>query len=162
MSTIIRSERQIKSGYDVAVFLVPTNPPGSTFRLDVSGTKTLPGVSDAETWTISTDDPEQEVAEIITGKVGGFSALSFEVLYDPEMLEKLVAIARSQFTVRVVIDDKSKPDLCTIEIKNCFLVTPGSTSGSANNAAGTMTITLQPRGGGKLSDSMEILTTTRP
>ena len=124
MTTIIKSERQVKSGYDVAIFVVPTNPAGNTIRLHVSGSKTLPGVSDAETWTVATDDPEQDVAEIIVGKLGGFSALSFEVLYDPELLEKLVAIARSQFLVRVVIDDKSKPDICTIEIKNCFLVTP--------------------------------------
>ena len=67
-----------------------------------------------------------------------------------------VAHAKTKFTVRVVYDDAEFPDIYRIDVFGCFLTTPGSTSGTQNNAAPTMTVTLQPRGGGRLADAMEI------
>ena len=157
----IRSQVQVTSGYKVLVFLVPVrivNPAAgmATIQLLVSGTKTLPGFADGETWTFSTDDPAQEIAATITGKFGGIVPLAFEVPYDPMLLEKLVAHAETNFTVRVAYDDTAYEHVYRIDVKDCFLTNPGNTSGMANNAAGTMMVTLQPRGGGRLADCMEI------
>ena len=88
MSEIITSEVQFKSGYKARIFLVPVtviNPAAgmNVIKLTVSGNKTLPGIAEGETWTFSTDDPEQEIAETVAGKFGGVSKLDFEVPYDP-------------------------------------------------------------------------------
>jgi hypothetical protein len=167
MSTnIITSEVQFKSGYKVRIFLVPVtviNPAAGTdmIRLTVSGNKILPGIAEGETWTFSTDDPEQEIAETIAGKFGGVNALSFEVPYDPMLQAKLVEHAATNFTVRVVYDDAQLPMIYCIEVKDSFLTTPGSTSGTANNAAPTMTITAQPRGGGLIRDCIRVTAAPR-
>jgi hypothetical protein len=147
--------------YKVSVFLVPVrtvNPAAGmeTIQLLVSGTKTLPGLADGETWTFSTDDPAQEIAATIAGKFGGVAPMAFEVPYDPMLMEMLVAHASTNFTVRVVYDDTIYPNIYRIDVKDCFLTNPAGTSGTANNSAGTMTITLQPRGGGRLADCMDI------
>jgi len=159
--TIFTSQNPMKSGYNVIILLIPVNIANSaagteTIQLTVSGNKTLPGIAEGENWTFSTDNPEQEIAETVTGKFGGISPLSFEVPYDTEMLEKLTAHAKTNFTVRVIYDDTKYSDIFRIDVKDCFLKTPGATSGTANNSAPTMTVTLQPRGGGKLADCMEI------
>ena len=158
---IIKSQDPMKSGYNVIIMLVPVvvinqTAGNETIHLRVSGNKTLPGLAAGENWTFSTDDPDQEIAETIVGKFGGITPLSFEVPYDPILLEKLVAHAKTNFTVRVIYDDAEYADIYRIDVKKCFLTTPGSTSGTANNAAPTMTITLQPRGGGKLADCLDI------
>ena len=158
---MFESTDQFKSGYSVVVMLVPvrvlnTAAGMETIRLTVSGTKSLPGIAEGETWQFSTDDPEQEIAETIAGKFGNVSAFSFEVPYDPILLQKLVTHAKTKFTVRVVYDDAELPDIYRIDVLGCFLTTPGSTSGTQNNAAPSMTITLQPRGGGRLADCMDI------
>jgi len=155
------STDQFKSGYNIAILLVPVTvinkaAGNEVIRLTVSGTKSLPGIAEGENWQFSTDNPTQEIAETIVGKFGNFIALSFEVPYDPMLLQKLVAHAKTKFTVRVVYDDAEFPDIYRIDMLGCFLTTPGSTSGTQNNAAPTMTVTLQPRGGGRLTDSMEI------
>jgi len=160
-SNIITSQYPMKSGYKVTIFLVPVIVINSaagndTIQLEVSGNKTLPGIAEGETWTFSTDNPEQEIAETIAGKFGGIAPLNFEVPYDALLLEKLVAHATTNFTVRVVYDDAIYTQIFRIDVKDCFLVTPGSTGGAANNSAPTMTVTLQPRGGGKLADCMDI------
>ena len=167
MSTIIESKDKFKSGYMARVMLVPvtvTNPAAGRemIRLEVSGNKSLPGVDEAEEWEFKTDNPEQEVAEKIIGKMGGMSALNFEVPYDPVLLQKLIAHASTKFTVRIFYDDAELPDQYLISVLGCFLKTPGSTSGVANAAAPTMNVILQPRGGGLLKDSMDVIKTPRP
>ena len=162
----LKSIDQFKSGYKALVTLVPvvvinTSAGTTPITLSVSGNKTLPGLAEGENWTFSTDDEEQEIAETITGKFGGISPLSFEVPYDPILLEKLVAHAATNFTVKIVYDDASKENIYGIDVFDCFLTTPGSTSGSANNAVPTMTVTLQPRGGGKLVDCLSVTKTPR-
>ena len=155
------STDQFKSGYNVAILLVPVTvinkaAGNEVIRLTVSGTKSLPGIAEGENWQFSTDNPAQEIAETIVGKFGNINALSFEVPYDPMLLQKLVAHAKTKFTVRVVYDDAEFTDIYRIDVFGCFLTTPGSTSGTQNNAAPTMTVTLQPRGGGRLADCMDI------
>jgi len=159
---------QFKSGYNAIVSLFPltTNAQGEwvaveEIRLEVTGNKTLPGLAEGENWTRSTDDPDQEIAETIVGKFGGVSPLSYEVPYDPVLLAKLVSYAKNQFTVRTIYDDEQLPYIYKIYVYGCFLVTPGSTSGTANNSAPPMTVTLQPRGGGRLSDTFEVIKTAR-
>ena len=166
MSAIYTSTAPMKSGYKVAILLVPVtviNPAAGmeTIKLKVSGNKTLPGIAEGENWQFSTDDSEQEIAETIVGKFGGIAPLSFEVPYDAMLMEKLVAHAQTNFTVRVAYDDAQYDKIYRIDVKDCFLVTPGSTSGTANNSAPTMTVTLQPRGGGKLADCMDITAASR-
>jgi len=162
MSTnIITSQKPFKSGYSVIVILVPVRVANTAagmeqIRLTVSGSKTLPGIAEGESWTFSTDNPVQEIAETMTGKFGGVVPLSFEVPYDPVLLEKLVAHARTNFTVRIVYDDTEYEEIIRIDVMNCAIKTPGSTGGTANNSSPNMTITLQPRGGGRLVDCMEI------
>ena len=165
-ATIIKSQDQFKSGYKALVTLIPVvlakqgldkNP----IKLSVSGNKTLPGIAEGEEWAFNTDDEEQEIAETIVGKPGGISPLSFEVPYDPILLEKLVAHTSTNFTVEIIYDDTSKKFIYAISVFDCFLKTPGSTGGTANNAAPTMTVTLQPRGGGKLEDCIMVEKTAR-
>jgi hypothetical protein len=146
---------KFRSGYNAAVRLKPTKPAGTAIKLEVVGNKTLPGFTDGETWTISSDDPDQEIAETIAGKFGGITALAFEVLYDTDLLETLVGHAKTEFDVEITYKD-NETDTCTVVVHKCYLTNPGSTSGTANNAAPTMTITLQPRGGGKLEDCLSI------
>ena len=161
MSTIFESTDQFKSGYDISVFLVPlvvVNPEAGEeiIKLTISGTKSLPGIAEGENWQFTTDNPNQEIGETIVGKFGNVNALSFEVPYDPMLLQKLIAHAKTRFTVRIVYDDTALDSIYRIDVLRCFLTTPGSTSGTANNAAPNMTVTLQPRGGGRLIDCMEI------
>ena len=161
MPNIITSDVQFKSGYKARIFLVPVtvvNTAAGTdvIKLTVSGNKTLPGISEGETWTFSTDDPEQEIAETIAGKFGGVNKLDFEVPYDPFLQAKLVEHAGTNFTVRTVYDDAQYASIYCIEVVNCFLTTPGSTGGTANNSAPTMTISAQPRGGGLIADCIKV------
>jgi len=150
---------QFKSGYKAFVSLFPLRSGQNGWeaieeiKLEVSGNKTLLGLAEGENWTFSTDNPEQEIAEVIAGKFGGVSPLSYEVPYDPVLLQKLVSYAKNQFTVRTIYDDEQLEFTYKIYVYGCFLTTPGSTSGTANNSAPTMTVTLQPRGGGKLEDT---------
>jgi len=155
------SFKGFKSGYKARVTLIPKKPSGAPIKLTVSGNKTLPGLADAENWTFSTDDPDQEIAETIVGKFGGVSPLSFEVPYDPDLLETLVGHATTNFTVNIIYDDTALDSIYAINVMDCFLTTPGSTSGTANNSAPTMTVTLQPRGGGKLEDCIKVEKTIR-
>jgi len=154
------------SGYKARVRLIPTDSNGSrlegeAIKLDVSGNKTLPGISEAEDWSFNTDDPEQEIAETIIGKLGGISALSYEVPYDPDLLQKLVGHADTNFIVEIVYNDARYSQIQVIEVLDCFLKTPGSTSGAANNSAPTMTVVLQPRGGGKLEECLRVTSVSR-
>jgi len=149
------------SGYKARVRLIPTDSDGTrmegaAIKLNVSGNKTLPGLAEAEEWSFSTDDPEQEIAETIVGKFGGISALSYEVPYDPDLLEQLVGHAETNFITEIVYNDARYSKVHVIEVLDCFLKTPGSTSGTANNSAPTMTVILQPRGGGKLADCLRV------
>ena len=166
MSVFFESVDKFKSGYEAIVHLIPVTivnqeAGNETIKLSVTGNKTLPGLADAENWTINSDDKNQEVGETVVGKFGGISVLSFEVLYDPILLAKLVAHAKTKFTVRIVYDDSEYDDIYRIDVFNCRLVSPGSTSAGANNSAPSMTVTLQPRGGGKLADSLEVVKTPR-
>jgi hypothetical protein len=166
MSADIISEYGFKSGYNAEVRLRPVTTVNSSLaktpiRLHVVGNKMMPGFEDGESWTISTDDPEQEIAESIAGKLGGIVPLSFEVLYDPFLVETLVAHAKTMFTVEILYDDTEFAEVILIEIHKCFLKNPANTSGGANNAAQNMTVTLQPRGGGKLTDCIEVTKVTR-
>ena len=165
MSTPLKSVDHFKSTYKARVTLIPAVVmPGvsqTPIELLVSGNKTLPGLADGETWTLSTDDPMQEIAETITGKFGGVSQLSFDVPYDPILLRRLVAHALTNFTVEVIYNDTALDHIYAINVFNCFLVNPGNTSGTANSSAPTMTVTLQPRGGGLLADCMSVERTTR-
>ena len=159
LASAIQSQVQITSGYNVSIFLIPYRVANSAagdepIKLTISGNKTLPGLAEGENWQFSTDDPGQEIAETIVGKFGGISPLSFEVPYDPMLLKILVVHAKTNFTVLVVYDDTNYECAYYIEVFDCFLTTPGSTSGMSNNSAGNMTVTLQPRGGGRLADSM--------
>jgi hypothetical protein len=163
---IVKSKDAFKSGYKAKVTLLPIRTAKSGLSLEpielkVSGNKTLPGFTDAETWTFNVDDDEQEIAETITGKFGGATALSYEIPYDPVLLEKLSAHAATNFAVQIVYDDTQFTDIYGITVHDCFLVNPGNTSGTSNNSAPNMTVTLQPRGGGKLADCMTITTTPR-
>ena len=162
----IISKDGFKSGYNADVLLIPVNVVNTvagtdTIRLTVTGNKTLPGLADGETWTVSSDDRKQEVAETIAGKFGGISALSYEVLYDPILMAKLVAHAKTMFTVEIIYDDAEYEDTYVIDVHKCFLTNPGSTSGAANNSAPSMTVTLQPRGGGLLKDCIEVTKVAR-
>ena len=166
MSNIITSDVQFKSGYKARIFLVPVmtiNPAAGmeTIKLTVSGNKTLPGIAEGETWTFSTDDPAQEIAETIAGKFGGVNKLDFEVPYDPFLLAKLTEHAGTNFTVRTIYDDAQFSKIYSIEVIDCFLTTPGSTSGTANNSAPTMTISAQPRGGGLIADCIKVTSAPR-
>lgn len=103
MPTDFESTTPIKSVYKAEVYLIPVTVLNAaagteTIHLKVSGNKTLPGLADGETWTFSTDDPDQEIAETIVGKFGGIAPLAFDVPYDPMLLQKLVAHAKTMFT----------------------------------------------------------------
>jgi hypothetical protein len=164
--TVITSEDQFKSGYAATILLIPVvtvNPlmDKTPIQLEVSGNKSFPGIEDGEEWEFKTDNPEQEIAEKIVGKSGGISPLSYEIPYDPMLQKILVAHAKTQFTVRILYDDTSLPKIYKIDVLKCFLKSPGTTSPFANNSAPNMTITLQPRGGGKLADTLDISATPR-
>jgi hypothetical protein len=170
MTAMVTSRDQFKSNYKSTVFLVPvitsnsSNPSVAAkeiIKLEVSGNKTLPGFEDGEEWTFSTDNPEQEIAEKIVGKFGGIAALVYEVPYDPMLLELLVAHKDTNFTVRIIYDDTQYSEIYKIDVLKCFLKNPGSAPSGANNSAPTMTITLQPRGGGLLSECLDISSTAR-
>jgi len=161
MFEFFESTDQFKSTYNAFVHLIPVVVVNSaagneTIKLKVSGNKSLPGVEDAEEWEFKTDDPEQEIAEKIIGKLGSISELSFEVPYDPILLQKLVAHAKTRFTARIIYDDAEYDEIYRIDVLKCFVKSPGSAGGTANNSAPNMTIKLQPRGGGKLADSLSI------
>ena len=150
---------QFKSGYLARVQLVPKG--GTAITLDVSGNKTLPGFTDGETWTFTTDNPDQEIAETIAGKLGGINVLSYEVPYDPNLMKQLVGLSDLPITIQVLYDDEALDMVYQINVKKCFLINPGESGGTANNSAPTMTIKLQPRGGGKIADCIEVEEATR-
>ncbi len=156
----------IKSLYKALVTLKPivvTNTSLSTDPIKIETTdKTLPGIEAAETWDIKTDDPEQEISQKVVGKLGGLSQLDFAVVYDPILQNKLVDHVGTRFDVVYVYDDAELNEIVAITAKDCFLVTPGSTGSAANASAGTMTVSVQPRGGGKLRDCLEVTTSERP
>ncbi|GHT22456.1 hypothetical protein FACS189419_05050 [Planctomycetales bacterium] len=118
--------------------------------------KTLPGISDAETWVISTDDVEQEIAETVTGKFGGITALEFTLTYDPALMAQLVDYAKTSHEVRVFYDNPKWSYYVGIAVPGCEIISPGSTSSGANASAGEMTVKLQPAGGGLIKDVLKV------
>ena len=169
MSTIT-SQNQFKSGYKAKVTLmpvtvinqaIPTEERNLPIQLTVSGNKSLPGFEDGEEWDFKTDNPDQEVGEKIVGKFGGITPLAFEVPYDPVLMKKLVAHAETKFTVQIVYDDAQLDYIYGINVLGCFLKNPANTGGTGNADAPKMTITLQPRGGCKLSECLEMFRTNR-
>jgi len=168
MSTVFEAQDKFKSGYNASVLLIAEEvassavQAGDQIKLEVVGNKGLPGFEDAEEWDIRSDNPTQEIAEKIVGKFGGISSMGFEVLYSPSLMEKLVAHAKTKFTVRITYDDTEYDSIYRIDVLKCFLKNPGSSGGSSNNVAPTMTVTLQPRGGGKLDECIEVTEIPRP
>lgn len=151
----------IESLYDVSVTLVPlgTGAP-SEILLELTD-KTLPGFEAAETWQISTDNPAQEIAKTIKGKLGNAVVLSFTAVYDPLLMQKLVSMIKRNFDVVYTYDNAALDEVVAITVHDCQLVTPASTSSAANAGSGQMEIQLQPLGGGLFADTIEIETAPR-
>ncbi len=124
--------------------------------------KALPGIEAAETWTISTDNPGQEVGEKIVGKFGGLSQMDFNVVYDAFLQSLLVDHAGTQFDVIYTYDNTELPEIVVIIAHECFLITPGSTGSATNASAGSMTVSLQAKGGKTLRECLEVKTAERP
>ncbi|MDR1269650.1 MAG: hypothetical protein LBK82_09000 [Planctomycetaceae bacterium] len=148
------------------VRLIPVtvlDPEATTDPIELNCTsKSLPGFEDAPTWQILTDNPEQQVAETIKGKLGGMTALEFTENYDPVRQVFLSRYLRAKLTVEIVYDDPYLDFIAAITIPNCELLNPGGgTSGGETNSAGTMVIKVQPRGGGTIADLIQIETTDR-
>jgi hypothetical protein len=148
------------------VRLIPTivlDPNATTNPIVLNCTsKSLPGFEDAPTWQILTDNPEQEVSETIKGKLGGMTALEFTENYDPVRQVFLSRYLTAKLTVEIIYDDPQLDFVAAITIPNCELLNPGgSASGGEVNSAGTMVIKVQPRGGGKIADLIQIEVTER-
>ncbi|HBT77105.1 MAG TPA: hypothetical protein DEB39_09305 [Planctomycetaceae bacterium] len=152
--------------YDAQVTLKPTRLKNTALDMAEipleTTNKTLPGIEAAEIITISTDSPSQEVAKKIVGKLGGLTQMDFQVVHDPLLQSRLVDHAGTQFDVIITYDNASLDEIVVIIAHDCFLVTPGSTSSSQNNAFGPMTVSLQGKGGKKLRDCLEVQTAERP
>jgi hypothetical protein len=124
--------------------------------------KSLPGFEDAPTWQILTDNPEQEVAETIKGKLTGMTALEFTETYDPVRVVFLSKYLRAKLTLEIIYDDPALNFIAALTVPNCELINPGGgVSSSEVNSASTMVIKVQPRGGGKIEELLQMEVTSR-
>ncbi len=71
---MVMEKAPIKNLYSVQVTLQPTRVSDTTLSLDPipleTTDKTLPGIEAGESWTVATDDPEQEIAQKIAEESG--------------------------------------------------------------------------------------------
>lgn len=148
------------------VTLIPvtvTNPDAGNDAIVLNCTKkSLPGVQPANTWTINSDDPEQEIAETVAGKFGGLSVLEFVEVYDMVRIADRVKHANTDFDVQMIYNDPKLPIIVAITAVSCRMVSPGETGGAQDNeSSGECTIKLQPSGGGKIADCLKVVVTPR-
>ena len=123
--------------------------------------KGLPSFDDSPIWEIITDNPEQEVGERIKGKCAGMKMLEFTETYDPVRIVELSKHLTSLLNVEIIYNDPKLPFIAAITIPDCELVNPGDSSGGETNAKADMVIKVQPIGGKKISDLIQVELTDR-
>ena len=110
--------------------------------------KQIPGLLDAEIWTLMTDDDNEFVGRTYSGKPKGLTNVSLLMPALPELIGKLTdhAANNSIFTVIYCYDDGNKDDLYYVVIPRCQILGIESKEAS-NNSGGTVRVKFKPTGG---------------
>lgn len=112
--------------------------------------KTLPGVDEAEIWSIQTDNPSETVGRAYVGKPPKLGAFEITVPSDAAggaetFFEEAAGLGR-MYTVVFEYNDPTQPKIYYIIVKQCRVV-GSATKGGGNNGSSTVTVKLQPFGG---------------
>jgi hypothetical protein len=123
---------------------------GLTARtFDCTG-KTLPGLTDAEIWSIQTDNPDETIGRAYVGKPPKPSAFEITVPSDAaggaESFFESAAGLGKMFAVIFEYNDPTQPKIYYIIVKQCR-VAGYTTRGNENSGPSYITVKLQPFGG---------------
>jgi len=143
---------------------IPTGS-GSNTPIDMFCTsQSMPGLQDANTWGFLNNDPDMEVGLTEVGASPGMNPLPFQMADTPalraEMTEHMAN--GTKFDIKYVYDDKNYEEILTIIVHGCFILNPGSSETTEIESVPMMTVSFQPRGGGKLEDIMTTTSVARP
>ena len=112
--------------------------------------KTLPGVTDAEIWSIQTDNPNETIGRAYVGKPPKPAAFEITVPSDAagkaESFFEAAAGLGKMYAVVFEYDDPTLPKIFHIIVKQCR-VAGYATRGGTNDGASLVTVRLQPFGG---------------
>ncbi len=112
--------------------------------------KTLPGVADAEIWSIQTDNPNETIGRAYVGKPPKPSAFEITVPSDAageaESFFESAAGLGKMYAVIFEYDDPTQPKGFYIIVKQCRIA-GYTTRGGTNDGASLVTVRLQPFGG---------------
>ena len=112
--------------------------------------KTLPGVADAEIWSIQTDNPAETIGRAYVGKPprpGAFEiTIPSDAAGEAESFFESAAGLGKMYTVIFEYDDPTQPKIYYIIVKQCRVAGYAARGGS-NNAPSLITVRLQPFGG---------------
>lgn len=124
--------------------------------------KSLPAIPESQTWSVVTDDPDEDVGVTEVGKTESMSQLEYEVIYSFALFSEL-ADHKAKGTKFNIIHTHDHPTYDSVEVatvRDCFLVS-ATNSSSENAGTGNMTVVFQPRGGGKITDHITVTQTAR-
>lgn len=124
--------------------------------------KSLPSIPESQTWSVVTDDPDEDVGITEVGKTESMSQLEYEVLYSFAMFARLTELkaAGTKFNIVHTHDNQAYAKVEVITVSDCFLVS-ATNSSSDNAGTAALTVVFQPRGGGKITDHITITQTER-
>ena len=112
--------------------------------------KTLPGVTDAEIWSIQTDNPAETIGRAYVGKPPKPSAFEITVPSDAageaESFFESAAGLGKMYAVIFEYNDPTQPKIFYIIVKQCR-ITGYAVRGGNNNGSSLITARLQPFGG---------------
>lgn len=110
--------------------------------------KQLPGMDDAPTWTLMTDDPQEFIGRSYAGKPEKLSTLEFTCPAAMELQDLFMKHAThgSSWTLIQCYDDANEENIFYIVTPRCRLLGTG-TSSAENNSGGELSVKFQPMGG---------------
>lgn len=110
--------------------------------------KQLPGMDDAPTWTLMTDDPQEFIGRSYAGKPEKLSTLEFTCPAGMDLQNLFMEHAThgSSWTLIQCYDDANEESLYYIVTPRCRLLGAGTSSGE-NNSGGELSVKFQPMGG---------------
>lgn len=150
-------QQDVTNLYKITVQAVPQGDgAGETIQLKCTS-KSLPSLPEAQKWSVVTDDPEEDVGITEVGKTESMSTLEYEILYSFAMLFTLNEHMSNgtKFNLVHTHENKALSMREVITVKDCFLMS-ASNSSSDNAGTANLTVTFQPRGGGKLTDHITV------
>ena len=113
--------------------------------------KSLPGIDEAEIWSIQTDSPSEKIGRAYVGKPpkpGTFEiSIPSDAAGEAESFFESAAGLGKMYAAIFEYNDPTQPKIYYIIIKQCRVV-GCVVKGGANSGSSTVTVKLQPFGGG--------------